>query len=105
LVGETGNDKTTQRGGAVLMFTSLTHYRKRSTWFRSLDYSKCNGYIKEIVTDVFHDHDHRDLACKVNFRHAFYHIHQKELFVAVEGFYSGHFITAERMKEGPRCYL
>jgi ribosomal protein L2 len=92
LVGETNNDKTTQRGGEVSVFTYLTDHRKGLTWFRILDYDNCNGYIREIVTNVLHDHDRRANPCKVSFRNAFYHIHQKELFVVVEGFYSDRFI-------------
>jgi hypothetical protein len=73
------------------VFTSLTHHRKGPTRFISLNYGKCNEYIREIMADVLHDHVHIAPPCKVTFRHAFYHIHHKELFVSVEGFYSCQF--------------
>ena len=87
------------------MLTSLTHHKKGPAWFKILDYGKCNGYMREIVRDVLHDHDYRAPPCKVSFRNAFYHVHQKDLFVVVEGFTRASLFTAEIMKEGPTRYL
>jgi len=81
-----------QRKGAGSVFTSHTHHRKGPARFRSLDYGERNGYIRGIVTDVIHDPGRGAPLCKVTFRHAFRYRHQKELFVAAEGMYTGQFV-------------
>ncbi|KAL3676021.1 hypothetical protein R1sor_025969 [Riccia sorocarpa] len=81
-----------QRKGAGSIFRSHTHRRKGPARFRSLDYAERNGYIKGVVSDVIHDSGRGAPLAKVTFRHAFRFKHQKELFVAAEGMYSGQFV-------------
>jgi ribosomal protein L2 len=100
LVRDTGSGKTTKRRGETSMFTSLTHHKKRLTCFISLDYDMCNGYIKEIVTDVLHDHDRGAPLYKVTFKHTFCHNNLKELFVVVEVLHSEQFVYCENNEGG-----
>ncbi|MFQ6621925.1 hypothetical protein Gotur_002022 [Gossypium turneri] len=81
-----------QRKGAGSVFEAHTHHRKGPTCFRSPDFSKRNGYLKGIVTDVIYDPGRGvPLAC-VTFCHPFRYKKQKELFVVAEGMYTGQFV-------------
>ncbi|GBG84164.1 hypothetical protein CBR_g38138 [Chara braunii] len=81
-----------QRKGAGSIFRSHTHRRVGAARFRSLDYSERNGYIKGVVTDIVHDSARGAPLARVTFRHPFRYKHQKELFVAAEGLYTGQFV-------------
>lgn len=81
-----------QRKGAGSIFRAHTHRRKGPARFRNLDFAERNGYIKGVVSEVVHDSGRGAPLCKVTFRHPFRFKHQKELFVAAEGMYSGQFV-------------
>ncbi|KAF4397395.1 hypothetical protein G4B88_027135 [Cannabis sativa] len=81
-----------QRKGAGSVFKSHTHHRKGPARFRSLDFGERNGYLKGVVTDIIHDPGRGAPLARVTFRHPFRYKHQKELFIAAEGLYSGQFI-------------
>jgi large subunit ribosomal protein L8e len=85
-----------QRKGAGSVFKSHTHHRKGPARFRSLDFGERNGYLKGVVTDVIHDPGRGAPLAKVTFRHPFRYKHQKELFVAAEGMYTGQFVYCGR---------
>jgi large subunit ribosomal protein L8e len=74
-----------QRKGAGSVFKSHTHHCKGPARFHSLDF----GERKGVITDVIHDPGHGAPLTKVTFRHPFRYKHQKELFVAAEGMYTG----------------
>ncbi|RVW37300.1 60S ribosomal protein L8 [Vitis vinifera] len=81
-----------QRKGAGSVFKSHTHHRKGPARFRSLDFGERNGYLKGVVTDIIHDPGRGAPLARVTFRHPFRYKHQKELFVAAEGMYTGQFV-------------
>lgn len=85
-----------QRKGAGSVFRSHTHHRKGPACFRSLDFSERNGYLKGVVTDIIHDPGRGAPLARVTFRHPFRYKHQKELFVAAEGMYTGQFLYCGR---------
>ncbi|PKU79978.1 60S ribosomal protein L8-like [Dendrobium catenatum] len=85
-----------QRKGAGSVFRSHTHHRKGAARFRSLDFSERNGYLKGVVTDIIHDPGRGAPLARVTFRHPFRYKHQKELFVAAEGMYTGQFVYCGR---------
>ncbi|KAK2984765.1 hypothetical protein RJ640_004590 [Escallonia rubra] len=81
-----------QRKGAGSVFKSHTHHRKGPARFRSLDFGERNGYLKGVITDIIHDPGRGAPLARVTFRHPFRYKHQKELFVAAEGMYTGQFV-------------
>ncbi|RZC85265.1 hypothetical protein C5167_041445 [Papaver somniferum] len=81
-----------QRKGAGSVFKSHTHHRKGPAKFRSLDFGERNGYLKGVVTEIIHDPGRGAPLARVTFRHPFRYKHQKELFVAAEGMYTGQFL-------------
>lgn len=81
-----------QRKGAGSVFKSHTHHRKGPAKFRSLDFGERNGYLKGVITDIIHDPGRGAPLARVTFRHPFRYQHQKELFVAAEGMYTGQFV-------------
>ncbi|KAL6549425.1 60S ribosomal protein L8 [Orobanche hederae] len=81
-----------QHKGAGSVFKSHTHHRKGPARFRSLDFGERNGYLKGVVTDVINDPGREAPKARVTFRHPFRFQHQKELFVAAEGMYTGQFV-------------
>nr|CAB3503926.1 unnamed protein product [Digitaria exilis] len=93
---EMGRVIRAQRKGAGSVFKSHTHHRKGPARFRSLDFGERNGYLKGVVTDVIHDPGRGAPLAKVTFRHPFRYKHQKELFVAAEGMYTGQFVYCGR---------
>jgi len=82
----------TQRKGAGTVFKSHTHHRKGPAKLRKVDYAERNGYTKGVVSDIIHDSGRGAPLAKVTFRHPFRYKHEKELFVAAEGMYTGQFI-------------
>ncbi|KAK6134938.1 hypothetical protein DH2020_031316 [Rehmannia glutinosa] len=81
-----------QRKGAGSVFKSHTHHRKGPARFRSLDFGERNGYLKGVITEIIHDPGRGAPLARVTFRHPFRFQHQKELFVAAEGMYTGQFV-------------
>lgn len=81
-----------QRKGAGSIFRSHTHHRKGAAKLRSIDFAERNGYIKGVVEEIIHDPGRGAPLAKVAFRHPFRFQHQKELFVASEGMYTGQFL-------------
>ena len=81
-----------QRKGAGSVFKAHTHHRKGAAKFRTLDFGERNGYTKGVVTEIIHDPGRGAPLAKVTFRHPFRYKHQKELFVAAEGMYTGQFV-------------
>jgi len=81
-----------QRKGAGSVFVSHTSKRQGVAQFRSLDYAERNGYIKGVVSEIIHDSGRGAPLARVTFRHPFRFKHQKELFVAAEGVYTGQFL-------------
>jgi len=81
-----------QRKGAGSVFTSNTSKRKGEAKHRQADYAERHGYIKGVVTDIIHDPGRGAPLAKVTFRNSKRFQHQKELFVAAEGTYTGQFL-------------
>merc|ERR1712100_307681 len=82
------------RKGKGSVFRSHTHTRKGEAKHRTADYAERHGYIKGVVTDIIHDPGRGAPLAKVTFRNTRRFAHQKELFVAAEGTYTGQFIYA-----------
>jgi large subunit ribosomal protein L8e len=83
-----------QRKGRGSIFTSHTTHRKGAAKHRVLDAAERNGYIKGVVTEILHDSGRGAPLARVSFRDPVRFKHQKELFVASEGMYSGQFVYA-----------
>ncbi|KAG5551793.1 hypothetical protein RHGRI_010022 [Rhododendron griersonianum] len=81
-----------QRKGPGSVFKSHTHHRKGPARFRSLDFGERNGYLKGVITEIIHDPGRGAPLARVTFRHPFRFKHQKELFIAAEGMYTGQFV-------------
>merc|ERR1712226_211662 len=81
-----------QRKGNGSVFKSHTTHRKGCAQHRKLDAAERNGYIKGVVTDIIHDSGRGAPLAKVTFRNPTKYRHQKELFIAAEGTYTGQFI-------------
>jgi len=82
----------TQRKGAGSVFTANTQHRQGSAKLRKLDYSERHGYVKGVVTEIVHDSGRGAPLARVTFRDTHSYKHNKELFVAAEGMYTGQFI-------------
>ncbi|XP_062213140.1 large ribosomal subunit protein uL2-like [Phragmites australis] len=85
-----------RKGAAGSVFKSHTHHRKGPARFRALDVGERSGYLKGVVTDIVHDPGRGAPLARVTFRHPFRYKHQKELFVAAEGMYTGQFLYCGR---------
>mmetsp|Transcript_49726 Transcript_49726/g.116247 ORF Transcript_49726/g.116247 Transcript_49726/m.116247 type:complete len:250 (-) Transcript_49726:50-799(-) len=80
------------RKGKSLIFTAKTKHRKGPVKLRSCDFAERNGYAKGLVKDVFHDVGRGAPMCKVVFHNPYKYKLQKEMWVAVEGTYTGQFV-------------
>jgi large subunit ribosomal protein L8e len=81
-----------QRKGTGTIFVSHVKHRKGAAKHRVLDFAERHGYIKGTVKEIIHDPGRGAPLARVVFRHPQKYRHQKELFVAAEGMYSGQFI-------------
>jgi len=81
-----------QRKGKGSIFVSHTHHRKGAAKLRCNDFAERHGYVKGVVTDLIHDPGRGAPLAKVTFRDTKKYAHQKELFIAAEGTYTGQFI-------------
>ena len=81
-----------QRKGAGSVFKSHVHRRKGAARHRALDFAERHGYIKGVVKEIIHDPGRGAPLARVLFRHAYKYKHEKELFIAAEGMYTGQFI-------------
>lgn len=83
-----------QRKGAGGIFKAHTHHRLGAAKHRVLDYVERNGYIKGLVKAIKHDPGRGAPLAEV----VFHDIHgcgkDKQLFIAVEGMFTGQFIYA-----------
>jgi len=85
-----------QRKGAGSVFKSHVHHRKGPARHRALDFAERHGYIKGVVKEIIHDPGRGAPLARVLFRHAYKYRHEKELFIAAEGMYTGQFIYCGR---------
>jgi large subunit ribosomal protein L8e len=82
----------TQRKGRGSVFTSHNTHRKGAAKLRVLDGAERNHYIKGVVKEIIHDSGRGAPLARVTFRDPYRYSHQKELFVAAEGLYTGQFV-------------
>mmetsp|Transcript_31185 Transcript_31185/g.56974 ORF Transcript_31185/g.56974 Transcript_31185/m.56974 type:complete len:251 (+) Transcript_31185:82-834(+) len=80
------------RKGKSLIFTAKTKHRKGPVKLRTCDYAERNGYAKGLVKDIIHDVGRGAPIAKVVFHHPYQYKLQKEMWVAVEGTYTGQFV-------------
>eukprot|EP01099_Mayorella_cantabrigiensis_P008358 TRINITY_DN7864_c0_g1_i2.p1 TRINITY_DN7864_c0_g1~~TRINITY_DN7864_c0_g1_i2.p1 ORF type:complete len:259 (+),score=54.21 TRINITY_DN7864_c0_g1_i2:103-879(+) len=85
-----------QRKGAGSVFKSHVHHRKGPARHRALDFAERHGYIKGVVKEIIHDPGRGAPLARVLFRHAYKYRHEKELFIAAEGMYTGQFVYCGR---------
>eukprot|EP00095_Tigriopus_kingsejongensis_P000393 snap_masked-scaffold19_size710362-processed-gene-0.17 protein:Tk00393 transcript:snap_masked-scaffold19_size710362-processed-gene-0.17-mRNA-1 annotation:"60s ribosomal protein l8" len=78
-----------QRKGAGSIFKSHSKHKKGAPRLRPVDYSERNGYIKGVVKEIMHDPGRGAPLAVVHFRDPYRYKTKKELFVAVEGMYTG----------------
>merc|ERR1719253_303698 len=83
-----------QRKGVGSVFKSHTSKRQGSAKLRVLDYSEKNGYVKGVIKEIVHDSGRGAPLAKVSFRNVYKFGQKKELFIAVEGMYTGQFVYA-----------
>uniref|UniRef100_A0A0G4G4B3 Uncharacterized protein n=1 Tax=Chromera velia CCMP2878 TaxID=1169474 RepID=A0A0G4G4B3_9ALVE len=81
-----------QRKGKGSVFKSVTTHRKGPAKIRGLDYAERQGYIKGLVKKVMHDPGRGAPLAEVVFRNPYKYGLDKELFVAVEGVYTGQYV-------------
>merc|ERR1712063_139335 len=81
-----------QRKGAGTVFKAITRNRQGPAKHRAVDYAERHGYIKGVVKEIVHDPGRGAPLAKVSFRHPVKYKLQKELFVAVEGMYTGQLV-------------
>lgn len=70
------------------------HGRQGAPKHRALDFAERKGYIKGVVKEIVHDKGRGAPLARVVFRNQHKFKKDKELFIAVEGMYSGQFIYA-----------
>eukprot|EP00921_Rhytidocystis_pertsovi_P013887 GHVQ01022574.1.p1 GENE.GHVQ01022574.1~~GHVQ01022574.1.p1 ORF type:complete len:262 (-),score=33.25 GHVQ01022574.1:494-1279(-) len=81
-----------QRKGRGSVFKSHGHKRKGSPKFRVADFSERQGYLKGLVKDIIHDPGRGAPLARVEFRNPYKYKKDKQLFIAVEGMYTGQFV-------------
>lgn len=72
------------------LLTDLIH--RCPEQLRKFDYAERHGYIKGVVQEIVHDPGRGAPLAKVLFRDQARFKHNKELFVAAEGLYTGQFV-------------
>ncbi|KAF7490509.1 60S ribosomal protein L8 [Sarcoptes scabiei] len=85
-----------QRKGAGSVFKSHNKHRKGAPKFRSIDFAERHGYIKGVVKEIIHDPGRGAPLAVVVFRDPYKYKLRKELFLAVEGMYTGQFVYCGR---------
>jgi len=70
------------------------HNRQGAPKHRALDYAERKGYIKGVVKEIVHDKGRGAPLARVEFRNQHKFKKDHELFIAVEGMYTGQFIYA-----------
>lgn len=85
-----------QRKGAGSVFKSHNKHRKGAPKFRAIDYAERHGYIKGVVKEIIHDPGRGAPLAMVVFRDPYKYKLRKELFLAVEGMYTGQFVYCGR---------
>lgn len=88
-----------QRKGAGSVFRSHVHTRKGKAALRPLDFSERNGYMKGVIKDIIHDPGRGAPLARVSFRSPYKYKTVKEIFIAVEGMYSGQFVYCGKKAE------
>lgn len=70
------------------------HNRQGAPKHRALDFAERKGYIKGVVKEIVHDKGRGAPLARVVFRNQQKFKKDNELFIAVEGMYTGQFIYA-----------
>jgi large subunit ribosomal protein L8e len=81
-----------QRKGRGSIFTANTKNRKGAAKLRAVDFTERQGYIKGVVKQIIHDPGRGAPLAQVVFRDPYRYKLRKELFIAVEGMYTGQFV-------------
>lgn len=76
-----------------------THNRQGAPKHRALDFAERRGYVKGVVKEIVHDKGRGAPLARVVFRNQYKYKKDNELFIAVEGMYSGQFIYAGKKGE------
>jgi len=85
-----------RRGRPNGVFRSHTIGRAGQPKHRALDYAERKGYIKGVVKEIIHDKGRGAPLARVVFRNQYKFKKDRELFIAVEGMYTGQFLYAGR---------
>eukprot|EP00887_Chlorella_sp_A99_P007549 scaffold28.g7549.t1 len=89
-----------QRKGAGSVFKSHNTHRKGAAKLRAVDAAERHGYIKGVVQEIIHDPGRGAPLAKVVFRDTVRYKHDKQLFIAAEGVYSGQYIYCGKKASG-----
>jgi len=81
-----------QRKGKGSVFKAHTRTRVGPAKLRALDYSERHGYLRGVIKDIVHDPGRGAPLAKVQFMNPYHPKRDNELFLAVEGMYTGQFI-------------
>ena len=74
------------------VFKTHKHHRVAAPYYRTLDYSERNGYIRGVVKAILHDPGRGAPLAKVEFRDPYKYKNHIKYFLAAEGTYSGQYI-------------
>ncbi|XP_015795329.1 60S ribosomal protein L8-like [Tetranychus urticae] len=85
-----------QRKGAGSVFKSHSKHRKGAPKLRSIDFAERRGFIKGVVKEIIHDPGRGAPLAVVDFKDPYKYKRRKELFLAVEGMYTGQYVYCGR---------
>jgi large subunit ribosomal protein L8e len=74
------------------VFRSHTVHRKGAAKLRDLDFAERHGYTKGVVKEIIHDPGRGAPLALVRFHDAYRYKVRDEVFIAVEGMYTGQFV-------------
>jgi large subunit ribosomal protein L8e len=81
-----------RKGKAKGVFKTHKHHRVAAPYYRTLDYSERNGYVRGVVKALVHDPGRGAPLAKVEFRDPYKYKNHIQYFLAAEGTYSGQYI-------------
>lgn len=81
-----------QRKGAGSVFRSHNKHRKGPAKLRTRDFAEREGYLRGLVKEIIHDPGRGAPLARVEFRDPYKYRLRKELFIAVEGMYTGQYV-------------
>jgi len=88
----------TQRKGRGGIFESRNKHRIGPAKLRVLDYAEKHGVIRGVVREIKHDPGRGAPLAAVSFRNPIKYQRVTQMFIAVEGMYTGQFVFCGKKK-------